>query len=82
MISAADLGSGPLYVPQPGESIHTMKNSNDRPFRWQLSFSELVGTALLVVVGLSLVTVIFGTGSSTVRVVSNEGVRRLNKNRA
>jgi aquaporin Z len=39
--------------------------------------SELIGTALLVLVGLSLVILMFGTGSPIVRVVPSEGVRRL-----
>jgi aquaporin Z len=54
-----------------------MKNSSDRPFPWRLLFSELVGTALRVLIGLSLVTVMFGTGSPIAEVVPNEGVRRL-----
>ena len=44
---------------------------------WQAFFSELVGTALLVLVGLSLVILMFGTGSPIARVVPDEGVRRL-----
>jgi aquaporin Z len=44
---------------------------------WVLFFSELVGTALLVVVGLSLVIVDFGTGSPLANLLPNPGVRRL-----
>lgn len=54
-----------------------MIDSKDRPSPWPLLFSELAGTALLVLIGLSLVTVMFGTGSSIVRALPNEGVRRL-----
>jgi aquaporin Z len=39
--------------------------------------SELVGTALLVLVGLSLVIVMFGSGSSITRLLPDEGLRRL-----
>jgi aquaporin Z len=39
--------------------------------------SELIGTALLILVGLSLVILMFGTGSPIIRVVPSEGVRRL-----
>ncbi len=39
-----------------------MIDSKDRPSPWPLLFSELAGTALLVLIGLSLVTVMFGTG--------------------
>ena len=54
-----------------------MKNENAQHFPRPQFFSELVGTALLVLVGLSLVTVMFGTGSPMVRVLPNEGLRRL-----
>jgi len=57
--------------------VHTMKDQNGGGFPWQLFFSELVGTALLVLVGLSLVTVMFGTGSPIADVIPNEGLRRL-----
>ncbi len=39
--------------------------------------AELAGTALLVAVGLSVVILAFGTGSPVVRVLPNEGLRRL-----
>jgi aquaporin Z len=40
-------------------------------------FAELVGTALLVLVGLSIVILMFGAGSPMIRLVPSEGVRRL-----
>ena len=46
-------------------------------FPWQLIVSELVGTAVLVLVGLSLVILMFGAGSPIVPVMPNEGLRRL-----
>ena len=53
------------------------EDRNGRRFPWQLFSSELVGTALLVLVGLSLVILMFGAGSPMVRVVPGEGARRL-----
>jgi aquaporin Z len=46
-------------------------------FPWQVFVSELVGTALLVFVGLSLVILMFGEGSPIKDVLSSEGWRRL-----
>lgn len=53
------------------------KDETGRRFPWPLLFSELVGTALLVLVGLSLVIVMFGAGSPIARVLPDEGLRRL-----
>jgi aquaporin Z len=44
---------------------------------WQVFVAELVGTALLVLVGLSLVILMFGEGSPINRVLPNEDWRRL-----
>jgi aquaporin Z len=44
---------------------------------WQALLSELVGTALLVLFGLSLVILMFGAGSPVARIVPGEGARRL-----
>jgi aquaporin Z len=46
-------------------------------FPWRPFSSELIGTALLVLVGLSLVIVMFGTGSPMARLIPSEGLRRL-----
>jgi len=54
-----------------------MKQKNRRIFPWQLFLSELIGTGLLVLVGLSLVILMFGAGSPMARVVPGEGARRL-----
>jgi aquaporin Z len=54
--------------------------TNDRtygPFPWRVYLSELVGTALLVLVGLSLVILMFGAGTPMARLVPGEGLRRL-----
>ena len=44
---------------------------------WPLFFSELAGTALLVATGLSIVIVMFGSGSPVPRALQDEGLRRL-----
>jgi aquaporin Z len=49
--------------------------ARDWRVRWRLFFSELVGTALLVFGGLSLVIVMFGDGSPMPRLVPNEQLR-------
>jgi aquaporin Z len=47
------------------------------PIPWQTFLSELVGTGLLVLVGLTIVIFMFGTGSPGVRMIPSEGLRRL-----
>jgi aquaporin Z len=56
-----------------------LANGGERPARlpWRPFISEAIGTALLVLVGLSLVTLMFGTGSPMPSLVPNEGLRRL-----
>jgi aquaporin Z len=54
-----------------------MNESNGRHIPWALFLSELIGTALLVRVGLSLVILMFGAGSPVARVIPSEGLRRL-----
>ena len=49
----------------------------DRPVPWPLFLSEAIGTALLVLVGLSVVIMMFGAGSPIAPVVPNEALRRL-----
>ena len=46
-------------------------------FPWQIYAAELTGTALLVLIGLSLVIFMFGSGSPMARLVPSEGLRRL-----
>lgn len=48
-----------------------------RPLPWLNFGAELLGTALLVAVGLSIVIVNFGSGSPLVRTVPDVGLRRL-----
>jgi aquaporin Z len=52
-------------------------NRNKPPLPWTLFLAELVGTALLIGVGLSVVIVDFGQGSPVVRLLPNAGWRRL-----
>ncbi len=40
-----------------------MEDLNSRHIPWVLFVSELTGTALLVLIGLSLVILMFGTGT-------------------
>jgi aquaporin Z len=54
-----------------------MREGSAAPLPWRVFASEMIGTALLVLVGLSLVILMFGTGSPIIRVVPGEGARRL-----
>ena len=54
-----------------------MEAPNHQAFPWRLFFSELSGTAVLVLVGLSVVIGMFGTGSPMTQLVPSEGLRRL-----
>jgi aquaporin Z len=53
----------------------TNKHRN-RAVPWQLLSAELVGTALLVLAGLSLVIVMFGNGSPVARLIPSVWLRR------
>jgi aquaporin Z len=54
-----------------------MNEMSSQLFPWRLFVSELIGTALLVLVGLSLVIVMFGSGSPIAQILSSEALRRL-----
>ena len=54
-----------------------MENSISVRSTWPLFLAEFVGTALLVLVGLSVVILMFGAGSPLSAVIPNEGLRRL-----
>jgi aquaporin Z len=54
-----------------------MRESNGRHIPWAIFVSELIGTGLLVLVGLSLVIFMFGTGTPMARLIPSEGLRRL-----
>ena len=53
------------------------ENKNDQQSLWRIYISELSGTALLLLVGLSLVTLMFGEGSPLVEAIPNIGYRRI-----
>ncbi len=59
---------------EPSSSAMETQSANRLP--WRPFLSEAIGTALLVLVGLSLVTIMFGTGSPIAAVIPNEGLRR------
>jgi aquaporin Z len=44
---------------------------------WQVIVSEFIGTALLLLIGLSVVIFMFGAGSPAAKLIPDEGVRRL-----
>jgi aquaporin Z len=50
---------------------------NGGRFPWRVFLSELIGTALLVLVGISFVTIMSGTGTPMARLIPSEGLRRL-----
>ncbi len=54
-----------------------MTTREHRRIPWRPYIAELVGTGLLVLVGLSLVIVMFGQGSPMPRLLPSEGLRRL-----
>ena len=54
-----------------------MKDQSAPRFPWQAFSAELIGTALLCLVGLSTVILMFGTGSPIARILPSEDVRRL-----
>ena len=54
-----------------------MEDQDGPRFPWQAFAAELIGTALLCLVGLSMCILIFGAGSPIARVLPSEGARRL-----
>jgi aquaporin Z len=52
-------------------------DQNNGQCPWRIFLSELIGTALLVLVGLSLVIFMFGTGTPMARLIPSESLRRL-----
>lgn len=54
-----------------------IKKTHDRSIPWLLFGAELLGTALLIAFGLSLVILGFGQGSPLVRLIPSNGWRRL-----
>lgn len=52
-------------------------NTNHAPLPWTVFLAELVGTALLIAVGLSVVILDFGRGSPVTQLLPDAGARRL-----
>lgn len=52
-------------------------SKDNRPLPWTTFLAELIGTALLVWVGLSIVILDFGQGSPIIRLLPSAGLRRL-----
>jgi len=53
------------------------KSTNGKTFPWRIYFFELLCTGLLLLIGLSIVIFMFGTGSPMQEVIPNMGQRRL-----
>ena len=53
------------------------ESQSDRSFPWPVFFSELIGTAILVGIGLSIVIFMFGEGTPMAEIVPGEPLRRL-----
>ena len=46
-------------------------------FHWSAYFAEMAGTALLLIVGLSIVIFLFGVGSPMEQLIPNVTIRRV-----
>ena len=66
----------PLRVPGSINSF-IMNNNKSEKFNWPIFRYELLGTGLLLLIGLSLVIVMFGTGSPVLVWIPDIGVRRI-----
>lgn len=53
-----------------------MKKNSNQPFPCWLFLSELAGTALLLLVGLSIIILMFGSESPMIRLIPDEDLRR------
>ena len=53
-----------------------MIKNNNQPFPWRLFWSELIGTAMLLMIGLSLVILMFGTGSPMAEIIPSVKLRQ------
>jgi len=78
----AEFQKGPRKKARRHQGRHSvlrgvMQAPNSQPFPWRLFLCELSGTAVLVLVGLSFVIGMFGTGSPMTQLIPNEGLRRL-----
>ena len=58
------------------DQISSHERNSRQPFPSRLFWSEFVGTALLLLVGLSVIILMFGSGSPMPRLIPGEGLRR------
>ncbi|MFZ0242742.1 MAG: aquaporin [Desulfobacterales bacterium] len=70
-------GSGAVRSTPPSGGPQGRGGANSRPLPWRKFASELVGTGLLVLLGLSLVIFMFGVGTPMASLIPSEGLRRL-----
>jgi aquaporin Z len=56
--------------------IYRMKIKNEK-FNWPIFWYEMLGTGLLLLIGLSLVILMFGNGSPLIRLIPDIGERRI-----
>jgi aquaporin Z len=54
-----------------------MMSAKSENFPWKIFLSELIGTAILLLVGLSIVIFMFGSKTPMSRLIPDEGLRRL-----
>jgi aquaporin Z len=54
-----------------------MKKNNHEPFPWNLFLAEFAGTAFLLLIGLSVVIFLFGTGSPMSEIIPNLKLRQV-----
>jgi aquaporin Z len=54
-----------------------MKKNSHEPFPWNLFLAEFAGTALLLLIGLSVVIFLFGTGSPMSEIIPNLKIRQV-----
>ncbi|HTQ27294.1 MAG TPA: aquaporin [Puia sp.] len=52
-------------------------NNKDVKFNWSIFLYEMICTALLLVIGLSFVTIMFGAGSPVEKLIPDLGIRRI-----
>jgi aquaporin Z len=52
-------------------------NTKNEKFNWPIFWYEMLGTGLLLSIGLSLVILMFGNGSPFIRIIPDIGVRRI-----
>jgi len=63
--------------PEAITSMTPLRGPAESPLPWRELLSEFIGTALLVLGGLSLVIVMFGSGSPIPAIIPGKGVRRV-----